>query len=98
MALLEYDIDGAHKIYNLSKKCTTVGRGNDADLQFKSDSEMSRRHSSILMQDENTYLLRDVNSTNGTQLNDQLLDPATAVPLKDGDEIHVGNTFITFHI
>lgn len=97
MALLEFDVDGIHKIYTITKKCTTIGRGSEVDIQFKADSEISKRHSSVLMKDEENYLLRDDNSTNGTQLNDQMLDITTAVSLQDGDEIHIGNTFITFH-
>ena len=96
MAFLEYDIDGVHKNFELSKKCVTIGRGADADIQFKTDAEMSRRHCSILVQ-EDDCLLRDDGSTNGTHLNDQLIDSTAAVPLKDGDEIQVGKSFLTFH-
>ena len=97
MALLEYDIDGIHKTFGLTKKCVTIGRGADADIQFKTDAEMSRRHCSILVQEDDACLLRDDGSTNGTHLNDQLIDAAAAVPLKDGDEIQVGKSFLTFH-
>ena len=97
MASLEYDIDGVHKTFELSKKCVTIGRGADVDIQFKADAEMSRRHCSILVQEDNGCLLRDDGSTNGTHLNDQLIDSSAAVPLKDGDEIHVGKSFLTFH-
>lgn len=97
MALLDYEIDGVHKTLELSKRCITVGRGAEVDIQFKTDAEMSRRHCSILVQEDGTCLLRDDGSTNGTHLNDQLIDSSAAVPLKDGDEIHVGKSFMTFH-
>jgi len=97
MASLEYDIESGHKVYELSKKCETIGRGSEADVQFEKDPEMSRRHCSILMQDGGIFLLRDDGATNGTYLNDQLLDTGTPIPLKDGDELHLGKTFLTFH-
>lgn len=97
MAVLEFDIDGVHKVYNISKKCVTIGRGTEADVQFSHDPEMSRRHCSILSQDETTFLLRDDGATNGTYLNDQIIDSGTPIPLQDGDELHLGKTFITFH-
>ena len=97
MAYLEYDIDGVAKKFDLTKKCVTIGRGADADIQFKTDAEMSRRHCSILVQEDNACLLRDDGSTNGTHLNAQLIDAAAAVPLKDGDEIQVGKSFLSFH-
>lgn len=97
MATLEFEEKGSHKSQELSKKCTTIGRGTDADITFVEDMEMSRRHCSILLQDAENILIRDDGSTNGTYVNDQLIDSAVAIPLKDNDEIHVGTTFLTFH-
>ena len=96
MAFLEYDIDGIHKTFELLKKCVTIGRGADVDIQFKTDAEMSRRHCSILVQEDDVCLLRDDGSTNGTHLNAQLIDASSAVLLQDNDEIQVGKSFLTF--
>ena len=96
MALLEYEIDGVHKVFELTKKCVTIGRGADVDIQFKTDAEMSRRHCSILVQEDDVCLLRDDGSTNGTHLNAQLIDASSAVLLQDNDEIQVGKSFLTF--
>lgn len=97
MASLEFDIDGGHKVYELAKKCVTIGRGTEADVQFVSDLEMSRRHCSILTHEDGKFLLRDDGATNGTYLNDQLIGSGAPIPLKDGDELHLGKTFLTFH-
>ena len=45
------------------------------------------------------YFLEDQGSTNGTFVNrGRRLEPGQRHPLKDGDEIIVGKTFLRFHI
>ena len=96
MAKLEYDCEGEHNCIELKEKCTLIGRGTETDIQFVKDTELSRKHCSILMLDAEKFLLRDDASTNGTFLNDQAIDPTTPIPLQDGDEIHIGNTYLSF--
>lgn len=50
---------------------------------------VSRRHAIILAR-EKFLTLRDLNSTNGTRINDLLLDPGQDVPLQHGDELTFG--------
>lgn len=94
MAYLEFDCNGEQHELDLGNKDIVIGRGVETDLQFADDPEMSRKHCLIIFRDPE-YLLQDKGATNGTFLNDQLLGNA-AIPLKDGDEIRVGRTFLTY--
>ncbi len=98
MATLEYDYDGSHNTFELKEKCTNIGRGAENELQLVRDSELSRRHCSILRLEDGRCLLRDDASRNGTFINEQKIDPASPIPLQDGDEVHIGNSYFTFHL
>lgn len=50
-------------------------------------SEVSRRHASVTMQPDGTFLVMDSTSTYGTKLNGKALDPEKPVPFKPGDRI-----------
>jgi hypothetical protein len=73
---------------------TSIGRSaKNADLVFQAtqpDSPISRLHCTILEED-GAYFLRDDQSANGTYLNGVRLVPMDRNPLKDGDEIQLGN-------
>jgi hypothetical protein len=62
-----------------------VGRGDDCDLVV-SDRQVSRRHARI-RQEEDSYVLEDLNSKNGTFLNGQ--EVTSPQRLKDGDSIQI---------
>lgn len=67
-----------------------IGRkGGGASFEVD-DSQMSRRHCSVELEDD-TYLIRDLNSSNGTWINGADIDQAQ---LNDGDVIHVGGSTI----
>jgi CheY-like chemotaxis protein len=51
---------------------------------------VSRRHASIVVHDERVFV-RDLGSTNGTQLNGVPCDPLTEYRLRHGDELTFGN-------
>lgn len=59
------------------------------------DKGVSRRHAAIRRGD-NTLMLVDLGSTNGTHLNGQRLNPNEPRVLRDGDEIRMGK--LVFHI
>ena len=94
MAILEFDLDGSPNKVELKKEITLIGRGTEADLRFD-DEEMSRKHCSIVQKD-GKFFVRDENATNGTFLNDQLINASKLYELKNEDELKVGNTYITF--
>jgi hypothetical protein len=78
----------AQKEYELSTQPVVIGRENVNDLVLK-DPEVSRRHARITYQ-AGRYYVEDLNSTNGTFLNDQPV--RTQSPLNHGDVIRLGES------
>jgi len=70
----------------------TIGRAPSATLIIP-DARVSRLHARIDLTD-GALSIRDLDSRNGTLVNARPLDGAA--PLRDGDEIDVGTTRITF--
>jgi diguanylate cyclase (GGDEF)-like protein len=70
----------------LSDGRVIIGRGNDCDIRIN-DHSVSRRHARI-DPGEDGYYATDLQSTNGTFVND---DPADMCKLDDGDYLRVGN-------
>ena len=68
-----------------------VGRHYDADLVVPAAAAfVSGRHFEI-QRTPVGYVVVDLNSTNGTRLNNEPITPETAVPLKPGDIIRIGS-------
>ncbi len=67
--------------------------GRSSDQIHLSDNSASRRHAEI-RPDNGSWLLVDLNSSNGTYLNGQRVVSPTA--LKHGDQIRVGSTLLVF--
>lgn len=74
-----------------------IGREPEAEHQIViPSSTVSRRHARILMQ-EKGYALEDLNSSNGTFLNNRRV--VGTEPLRDGDIIGLGRTIrLSFHV
>jgi Fe-S-cluster-containing hydrogenase component 2 len=71
---------------------TTFGRGADNDYRFADDTLMSRAQA-VIACDANRFVLRDLNSTNGTLLNG---NPVTEIDLHPGDIIEMGEMQMEF--
>jgi two-component system cell cycle response regulator len=85
-----YGLDLGRK-YNLTRPQIIIGRSSKADIQIDQES-VSRNHCKIL-NTGNAILLRDMGSTNGTYINDELIDEYV---LRDGDFIKVGRCIFKF--
>jgi pSer/pThr/pTyr-binding forkhead associated (FHA) protein len=94
------------KQFLLSSAESYIGRwdadgGVFPDVDLDSDdpeAKVSRRHARITFND-GVYLLEDLGSTNGTFINrGKRLPKGTRQPLRDGDEIIVGKTFLRFQV
>src|SRR5687768_16045993 len=96
----------AGKKFPLTEEESQIGRW-DADggifpeIDLDADdpeAKVSRRHARI-MRRNGEYFIEDLGSTNGTFINrGRRLLPGDRQPLRDGDEIIVGKTFLRFHI
>jgi hypothetical protein len=95
----------AGKQFPLSDEESQIGRWDadggifpDVDLDADDpEAKVSRRHARI-MRRNGQYFIEDLGSTNGTFINrGRRLLPGDRQPLRDGDEIIVGKTFLRFH-
>jgi two-component system, cell cycle response regulator len=77
--------------YTLADNPLVLGRGSDCDIRIN-DHSVSRRHARI-QPGADGYFAVDLQSTNGTFVNDQ---PASMYKLKDGDYLRVGNCIYRF--
>ena len=96
----------AGKQFPLSDDESQIGRWDadggifpDVDLDADDpEAKVSRRHARILRR-KGQYVIEDLGSTNGTFINrGRRLLPGDRQPLRDGDEIIVGKTFLRFRI
>jgi len=68
-----------------------LGRGSENTIVLENDS-VSRRHAVIEKRGPH-YHVKDLDSTNGTYVNDELI---TDYPLRRGDQVKVGDTILKF--
>ena len=71
---------------------TTFGRSADNDYRFADDALMSRAQAVILCEG-GRFVLRDLNSTNGTLVNG---NPIAEIDLHPGDVIEMGEMQMEF--
>jgi hypothetical protein len=79
-----YDLDGD----------VVLGRGEQAEIRLE-DPFASSRHARVYRQG-NILVIEDLRSTNGTYLNEELLE--TPRPLHPGDSVRIGDSEFTFEI
>lgn len=79
------------KKFDLSQKLMKLGKKEDNDIILL-DNTISREHISIEMTDD-FYVLRDLNSTNGTYINGMRVKEVFLAP---GDIIKIGSTELEF--
>lgn len=85
-----YGLDLGKK-FNLEKPKLIIGRSSKCDIQIDQES-VSRSHAQLVNTGQ-AVVLRDLGSTNGTYVNDELVQE---VHLRDGDLIKIGRTIFKF--
>jgi hypothetical protein len=80
-------------IYDLDAD-VVLGRGDRAEIRLE-DPFASSRHARVYRQG-NILVIEDLRSTNGTYLNEELLE--TPRPLHPGDRIRIGDSEFTFEV
>lgn len=85
-------IDGEPQEYIIQKKITTIGRRSNNDIVIN-DPSASRYHLEVtLSSDENSLIVRDLGSTNGTFVN--RIRIANSCPLHHNDVIRIGEVVL----
>lgn len=79
------------KRFSLASGPVKLGRGSDNTIVLDNDS-VSRRHARVEARN-GTYALVDMNSTNGTYVNDELIHDHI---LRRGDQIKIGDTILKY--
>lgn len=85
--------DGSSRTYHVVEGSNIIGRGNNADFRLP-DTGVSRQHAEIIWNGADAILV-DLQSTNGTTVNDNPIDNWL---LADGDVITVGHSHIEVRI
>lgn len=75
----------------------TIGKGSAASVQLTGNNAVSRVHARII-KSSNSFAIEDLNSTNGTRINDALLTGNEVVALHDGDVLSFGDEKITVRL
>jgi pSer/pThr/pTyr-binding forkhead associated (FHA) protein len=71
----------------------TIGSAADADIVLH-DTAISGKHASLRYKDDR-FIITDLDSTNGTFLNDRT-DPIAREELKDNDQVRIGEVTLKF--
>jgi pSer/pThr/pTyr-binding forkhead associated (FHA) protein len=92
--LVRVDGERPEDVHRIARRETVVGRGEDVDLLVE-DALVSKRHCAIRV-DASVCSVVDLDSLNGTTLNDRRLRNGVAQRLRHLDELRVGDTRILF--
>jgi class 3 adenylate cyclase len=93
-ALVARRHDGSGKEYPLTPDETTIGRAEDNDIVLDVPGA-SRRHA-VIRAHGNTHVLEDLQSKNGTWVNDQRIEGSAFI--NDGDVIRFSEAEFTFRV
>jgi len=86
--------DGSDVTHDLAEDLITVGRVSDNTVQID-DASVSSHHAELFLRDED-YSLKDLHSTNGTQINGKAVTPDEELQLQHGDQIVFGNIAVVY--
>jgi hypothetical protein len=85
--------DGEARFFPLDGASYVIGRSSDAAIRF-TDTGVSAKHAE-LTRDGDGYSIEDLNSRNGTFVNDVAVERCL---LRDGDEIRVGRVVMQYQV
>ena len=77
----------------LTAERVVIGRSRECDIRVD-DGNVSRRHVELVREGPSEWVVVDLGSTNGTELNGRKVQRRTA--LDDGDRITIGSTELVF--
>jgi pSer/pThr/pTyr-binding forkhead associated (FHA) protein len=86
----------AQEVFPLTTRGAQIGRGLQAGNDIVLDDGMvSKKHARILYEN-GQFFLHDENSTNGTYIGEAQLASGATVPVRSGDMLRIGMTYIRF--
>lgn len=83
--------------YDITEFPATVGKGSAANVRIEGNTAISRVHVLVRYTGQ-CFAVEDKNSTNGTCINGNRLEPGELVKLKNGDKLKMGNEVFTVEI
>lgn len=83
-------IDGTYPAIRVKNEKVLIGRQDSVCDYIISESVISRIHASLETQEGNLVVM-DLNSANGTYVNEKRIETKEAVPLQQGDRVTFGN-------
>ncbi|MFR9674826.1 FHA domain-containing protein [Streptomyces sp. TR06-5] len=97
----EHELPLTGQQVSIGRRRNSTGESPDIDLgRAPEDPGVSHQHALLVAQPDGSWSVVDQNSTNGTTVNggEDPIQPFVPVPLRDGDQVHVGAwTTITLH-
>lgn len=90
--LVLFDGDQMDSIYPIQGSSNVIGRGQQSTILLSNDG-VSRQHARIDQHDENSFIITDLQSTNGTIVNEE---PVSQITLKEGDLVILGEAALRF--
>ena len=93
--MLQWQEGGLLRKYNVEDDTVIGSSAEKADCVVDGNG-ISRIHAKIIKEDS-VYYIKDLNSTNGTRVNGELLATYRLMPLSVNDRITVGNIDLIFH-
>jgi ABC-type multidrug transport system ATPase subunit/pSer/pThr/pTyr-binding forkhead associated (FHA) protein len=93
---VETPSDGLRKIDMVQRTELTIGRSPENDLRL-SYPTISRHHARIRrVGSAEEYVIEDLGSSNGTLVNDEVIEPGELVPLRPGSTLRIGPIKLIF--
>jgi two-component system cell cycle response regulator len=83
------------KQWPVNKTDLVIGRAVEAHI-FVDDRSVSRAHAMVVLQEEKVVCIKDMGSSNGTEVNNDKLEPGKLYPLKNNDQVKTGNVIFKF--
>lgn len=87
--------DGRTQTHRLSGQPFVIGRDAACDLPLPDDAYLSFRHARLTCNPQGQFMVEDLRSKNGTELNGRPV--AGSASLKHGDRIRIGSHELIFH-
>lgn len=95
--LVSYSSNPAGEVYKVYEGKNIIGRGNECDIPFPNDTNMSREHLLIqYIEAKGAFRATDRGSSNGTYINGEICVLGDIVDLKTNDIIVIGSTKFVF--